>query len=104
MPWLAGIEKEPLAEIHPEDGKRYGIADGSPVRLITPAGEAEGIAAYDIAGQPGIVYIYHGSSKGDANELIGKDYLDPISGFPGFKGYFCRIEAVKEEGGQYDKV
>ena len=104
MPWLAGIEKEPLAEIHPEDGKRYGIADGSPVRLITPAGEAKGIAAYDIAGQPGIAYIYHGSSKGDANELIGKDYLDPISGFPGFKGYFCRIEAVKEEGGQYDKV
>ena len=50
MPWLAGIEKEPLVEIHPEDGKRYGIADGSPVRLITPAGEAKGIAAYDIAG------------------------------------------------------
>ena len=104
MPWLAGIEKEPLVEIHPEDGKRYGIADGSPVRLITPAGEAKGIAAYDIAGQPGIAYIYHGSSKGDANELIGKDYLDPISGFPGFKGYFCRIEAVKEEECQYDKV
>uniref|UniRef100_UPI003208767E molybdopterin-containing oxidoreductase family protein n=1 Tax=Merdimonas faecis TaxID=1653435 RepID=UPI003208767E len=94
MPWLAGIEAEPMVEIHPEDGKKYGIEDGAKVRVVSPAGEMTGTAAYHVGGKPGVVYIYHGSSHGDANELIGKDYLDPISGFPGFKSYFCRMERV----------
>ena len=94
MPWLAGIEAEPMVEIHPEDGKKYGIEDGAKVRVVSPAGEMTGAAAYHVGGKPGVVYIYHGSPHGDANELIGKDYLDPISGFPGFKSYFCRMERV----------
>lgn len=94
MPWLAGIEAEPMVEIHPEDGKKYGIEDGAKVRVVSPAGKMTGTAAYHVGGKPGVVYIYHGSPHGDANELIGKDYLDPISGFPGFKSYFCRMERV----------
>ena len=90
--WLAGIEDAPLVEIHPEDGKKYGIEDGAMVRVESPAGELTAKAAWHVGGKPGVVYIYHGSPQGDANELIGKDYLDPISGFPGFKSYFCRIE------------
>ncbi len=39
-----------------------------------------------------IVNIYHGSKSGDVNELIDRNYLDPISGFPGYKSYFCRVE------------
>lgn len=95
MSWLANIENEPLVDIHPENAKRCGIEDGDCVRVVSPSGEITGIAMYNVMGRPGIIYIYHGSSKGDANELIGKDYVDPISGFPGYKGYFCRIE--KEE-------
>ncbi len=94
MPWLNNIEDVPLVEIHPEDGKRFGAEDGKAVRVVSPSGEITGTAAYNVQGKPGVVYIYHGNPKGDANELIGKDYLDPISGFPGFKGYFCRIEGV----------
>ncbi|XCP86693.1 molybdopterin-dependent oxidoreductase [Roseburia hominis] len=96
LPWLAGIETEPMIELHPADGEKYQIEDGARVRVISPAGKMEGTAAYNISGNPGVVYIYHGNAKGDANELIDKDYLDPISGFPGFKGYFCRIERAGE--------
>lgn len=92
MAWLENIEAVPLVELHPEDGRAYGIEDGASVRVISPSGEMTGTAAYNIQGKPGVVYIYHGNSRGDANELIGKDYVDPISGFPGYKGYFCRIE------------
>lgn len=94
MPWLAGLEEEPLVEIHPEDGQKYGIDNGSLVKVISPAGEVTGVAAYHVGGQPGTVHLYHGSAKGDANELIDKDYVDPISGFPGYKSYFCRLENV----------
>ena len=84
-------------EIHPEDGEKYHIKDGAIVKVVSPSGEMVGTAAYTIAGKPGVVNIYHGNPKGDANELIGKDYLDPISGFPGYRSYFCRIERVEEE-------
>lgn len=97
IPWLESLESVPLVEIHPEDGKRYGIAEGDAVKVETPAGNVLGIAGYHIGGAKGIIYLYHGSAKGDANELIEKTYLDPISGFPGYKGYFCRIEKVEEQ-------
>ncbi len=97
MSWLENIEAVPLIEIHPEDGKAYGIEEGTFVKVVSPSGEIKGTAAYNVQGKPGVVYIYHGSAKGDANELIGKDYLDPISGFPGFKGYFCRLEKAAAE-------
>ncbi len=35
-----------------------------------PAGEMEGIAVSSINGNPGVVYIYHGNPKGEANNLI----------------------------------
>lgn len=92
MPWLQNIEAVPMVEIHPKDGEAVGVADGENVRVVSPSGEITGTAVYNVQGNPGVVYIYHGNPKGDANELIGKDYLDPISGFPGFKGYFCRVE------------
>ena len=95
MPWLTGIEGEPLVEIHPEDGKAYGVEDGDKVRLASPAGELTGTAVWHVGGRPGVVYVYHGSPNGDANELIPEDYVDPISGFPGFKSYFCRMEKVQ---------
>ena len=97
VPWLAGLEKATLVEIHPEDAKKYGIADGDMVRVSSPVGSICGIAAVYLNSQPGIVHVYHGNAKGEANDLIDRNYLDPISGFPGYKSYFCKIEKEKGE-------
>ena len=96
MSWLSGLEKTPLVELHPEDAKRYGIEEGGMVKVTSPAGSVTGTAAFCISGHPGVVSMYHGSKDGEANELISKDYLDPYSGFPGYKSYFCRIEPARE--------
>ena len=45
----------------------------------------------------GAVNVYHGAGARDINLLIDEKYLDPVSGFPGFKSYCCRIE--KKEAG-----
>ncbi len=45
----------------------------------------------------GMVHVDHGNAKGEANDLIDRNYLDPISGFPGYKSYFCKIEKEKGE-------
>ena len=97
VPWLAGLEEATLVEIHPKDAKKYGIADGDMVRVSSPVGSICGIAAVYLNSQPGIVHVYHGNAKGEANDLIDRNYLDPISGFPGYKSYFCKIEKEKGE-------
>lgn len=35
-----------------------------------------GIAAVYLNSQPGIVHVYHGNAKGEANDLIDRNYLD----------------------------
>ena len=97
VPWLSKLEKAPLVEIHPQDGKAYGIRDGQTVRVLSPAGSIIGYAEYNIAQKQGVVHVYHGKSGADANELIPESWKDPISGFPGYKSYFCRIEPADQE-------
>ena len=40
----------------------------------------------------GTVNIYHGAGEKDINYIMDDNYLDPISGFPGFKSYCCRLQ------------
>lgn len=97
IPWLSNLEKEPLIELHPDDAKRYCLEEGEAAILKSPVGEMQGIVVLSKNNYPGIVHVYHGNAKGEANDLISKDYLDPISGFPGYKSYFCKIEKCKRE-------
>lgn len=96
LSWLSALETNPAVEIHPEDARKYGIKDGDRVRVSSPAGEMEGIAVSSINGNPGVVYIYHGNPKGEANNLIHRSYFDPYTGFPGYKSYFCNIEKLDQ--------
>jgi anaerobic selenocysteine-containing dehydrogenase len=92
--WIRQLEDLPMVEIHPQDGERYGIEDGDEILLKTPVGETMGRAFYNVSGLPGVVHTYHGNREADVNDLISLEYLDPISGFPGYKSYYCRIEKV----------
>jgi len=40
------------------------------------------------------VNMYHGYPEADVNELIEPDYLDPISGFPGYKSLLCEVRGL----------
>lgn len=92
LAWIRNLEMPDLIEMHPEDAKRYGIEEGDKVTLISPAGEVEGHVGYQLSLMRGMVCMYHGNPAADANELVAIDYVDPISGFPAYKSYFCRVE------------
>lgn len=92
LPWLANLEDVPVIDIHPEDAGKLGIEDGEIVCLRTPVGAMELPVSVTASCLPGVVNVYHGAGDKDINLLVDDQYLDPISGFPGFKSYCCRLE------------
>jgi len=97
MPWLNGLEESPIAEIHPESAERLGLKEGELVRICTPVGSLEMHICLDTSGLPRVVHVYHGAKDKDINEIIDEKYYDPISGFPGYKSYCCRIEKADKK-------
>ena len=96
LPWLTAIEKYPIIELHPETAQALGMEDGEVVTLRTPVGALDMPLSFDTSCLKGVVNVYHGAGDQDINYIIDDHYYDPISGFPGFKSYCCRLE--KKEG------
>ena len=90
-PWLSNLEKWPLVEIHPEDAEKLGMADGEEVIVETPMGKLDVTVAYTTSNLKGVVNVYHALGDKDINYIMDDTYLDPISGFPGYKSYCCRL-------------
>ncbi|MCI5869959.1 MAG: molybdopterin-dependent oxidoreductase [Dorea sp.] len=100
LPWLANLEGTPVIDIHPEDARKLSLENGEEVVLRTPVGAMELSVNLDSSCLPGVVNVYHGAGEKDINYLVDDKYLDPISGFPGYKSYCCRIEKKVMENEQ----
>jgi len=98
MPWLTALEDTALADIHPEDARALGLKQGDEIVISTPKGSIEAHANLTRVGQKGVVFFYHGDPDRDPNELMDKDYLDPISGFPGYKSFVCSVKRKEVQG------
>jgi anaerobic selenocysteine-containing dehydrogenase len=94
--WTRGLHPDPTLDIHPEDASTRGIVQGDRVRLSTPRNAVYVKANVTEVVPPGVINIFHGYSDPEVNSLIDPDYLDPISGFPGFKSLICQIEKAEE--------
>lgn len=92
VPWLSGLEAHPMVFLHPDDAARLGLAAGDAADVSTPLGTMRFTVFADIGVKPGVVHIYHDDPGGNINRLIGSDWLDPISGFPGFRSTICAVE------------
>lgn len=80
--------------IAPEDGERFGVADGERVCVISRRGAVEAPVAYDPALRPGLAFLTpHFSSQVDTNVLTA-DTWDPRSGTAEFKATAIRIEKL----------
>lgn len=92
IPWLSNLEKYPLVEIHPDDAEELCMKDEETVVLRTPVGSMELVLSINSSCLRGTVNVYHGAGEKDSNLLLDDTYLDPVSGFPGYKSYCCRLE------------
>lgn len=98
LPWTRSLRPEPTADLNPADARRLGIEAGDEIELSTPAGAIRVRAGLTELGRPGVVHMYHDHPDADVNLLLEPDYLDPISGFPGFKALLCRVQKVPGNG------
>ncbi|MDR0649146.1 MAG: molybdopterin-dependent oxidoreductase [Synergistaceae bacterium] len=97
LSWTRSLRaNHPAADVNPEDARRLNIAQNDGLRLSTPFGSIEVRANLTEMVMKGVVHMYHGWGSADVNTLFEGDYLDPISGFPGFKSSLCKIERIVE--------
>lgn len=92
VPMLRRNRPEAAVDLHPSDAAALHVGPGDTVRLQTAFGSIEVGIDLDSDLLPGTVNMFHGYSEADVNSLIPPDWLDPISGFPGYKSVPCRIE------------
>jgi len=90
-PLHAGGEAILLA---PEDGERYGVADGSRVRIVSRRGSVEAPARYDATLRPGLAFMNLHFPDEVATNVLTIDATDPKSGTAEFKATAIRLEAV----------
>lgn len=98
--WTHGLRPEPAADLNPADARRVGVVQGDWVELTTPVGSVRVRAELTELVQPGVVHLYHDCPEADANLLLDAEHLDPVSGFPAYKGARCRVTRASGERGR----
>ena len=77
-----------------EDGERYGVAEGSRVRVVSRRGAVEAPAVYDETLRPGLAFMnLHFPDLVETNVLT-IDAVDPKSGTAEFKASAIRLEPI----------
>jgi anaerobic selenocysteine-containing dehydrogenase len=94
LPWVRSLRPDPAADLNPADASALGIAQGEWIELASPAGSIRVKANLSQMVLPGVVHMIHGYSGADVNTLLEGDYLDPISGFPGYKAALCAVRKL----------
>ncbi len=97
LPWVRSLRQDAAADLNPADAGRLGIAQGDGIELATPTGSIRVRANLSQMIRPGDVHMYHGYPDADVNRLLEGDYLDPISGFPGYKASLCAVRKAPTE-------
>jgi anaerobic selenocysteine-containing dehydrogenase len=97
--WNRSLHPQPTVTINAADAARRGIANGDEVQLSTPRHAIQVRAAVTGTIPPGVANIYHGWPDVEVNHLIDPDYLDPISGFPGYKSLVCEVQKTARKDG-----
>ncbi len=83
-------------DLCPEDGKRFGVADGERVRVVSRRGFLEAPVRYDERLRPGLVFMSVHFHDDVATNLLTIDAVDPKSGTAEFKAASVRIEKLPE--------
>ena len=94
LSWTRGLRPDPMLDINPIDANERGVSQGDWVTLSTPRNSIEVKANVTEVVPPGVINIFHAYREPEVNTLVEPDYLDPVSGFPGFKSLICEVKRI----------
>jgi len=97
LPWTRSLHLEPCADLNPDDCTRLGIAQGDDIKISTPKGSIVVKANLTNIVHPGVVHVSPAFTEVTVNGLLEPDYVDPISGFPGYKSLLGKVEKFTAE-------
>jgi formate dehydrogenase major subunit len=80
--------------VAPEDGARFGVADGGRARIVSRRGSIEAPVRYDAGLRPGLAFMNLHFPDVVATNVLTIDATDPLSGTAEFKASAVRIEAL----------
>ncbi len=81
-------------QLAPEDGTRYGVADGAVARIVSRRGAIEAPVRYDAKLRPGLAFMNLHFPDEVATNMLTIDANDPKSGTAEFKATAIRLEPV----------
>ena len=94
--WIRAIELSPAVEMHPEDAKLLGIAQGDRVDIATDLGSVQMYAQLTRSIQRGMVAVLPDYEEADICTILPEDRADPCSGIPALRTMSCRISRAKD--------
>jgi anaerobic selenocysteine-containing dehydrogenase len=98
--WMRALRRDPMVDMNPVDARDRGIAQEDWVSLSTRRGSMRVRANLTEMVPPGVVNMFHAYPEASVNLLIEPDYLDPISGYAGFKSLLCQLTRLSDAEGR----
>lgn len=96
IPQLYKAEPHGHLEMHPDDAKKLGVANGDTVRVTSRIGSFETFVQIMHPKEifKGSMQHTHGFADENVNNITYDDIHDPISGFPALKSVQVRVEKI----------
>ena len=88
------LRHEETLDISPEDGERYGVAEGEQIRVSSRRGSVLVCVRYDVSLRPGLVFMTPHFPEDVATNFLTIDATDPKSGTAEFKATAIRLEKL----------
>jgi formate dehydrogenase major subunit len=81
-------------EIAPEDGAKYGVADGERVRVSSRRGSVDACVRYDTSLRPGLAFLSYNRPEEVPTNFLTIDAVDSKSGTAEYKAAAIRIDKL----------
>ena len=91
-------------DLSPEDGERYGVADGERVKVSSRRGSVEVPVRFDESLRPGLAFMTLHFGDEVMTNLLTIDATDPKSGTAEFKASAIRIDSLDAGNGDRRKA
>ena len=88
------LRRQEALEIAPEDGAKYGVADGERVRISSRRGSVDACVRYDTSLRPGLAFLSYNRPDEVPTNFLTIDAVDSESGTAEYKAAAIRIDKL----------